>query len=74
MKHPKNQQMETEQTPAQQVAADFMSQYTDEDLFLIQQKSPEELKAYLQAVMASGLEFAVHILPGRPSRPQKPTI
>lgn len=65
---------ENTQTPVQLVATDFMAQYSDEEIFEIRQKSPEDLKAYLQAVMESGLEYAISILPGRPSRPSKPTV
>lgn len=64
-----------------QVAADFAGQYTDEELLLIGQKSPAEMKAYLEAVAVSCLEFAeentgklIHVLPGRPDRPKKPQV
>lgn len=65
---------ENTQTPVQQVAADFMAQFTDEEIFEIRQKSPEDLKAYLLAVSESHLEFMIHVLPGRPDRPKKPQV
>lgn len=61
------------QTPAQIVAADYVAQYTDEDFYVLQE-SQDRLKAHIEAAVASALEFATHILPGRPSRPQKPTV
>lgn len=60
--------------PVQTVAEGFAAQYTDEDLHIILSKSPSELKDYLQAVSASNLQYAISILPGRPSRPSKPTV
>lgn len=62
-----------EQTTAQQVAADYMTQYSSEDFYVLQE-SPDRLKAHIEAAVTSALEYAIHILPGRPSRPQKPTV
>lgn len=71
----------SEQTPVQQVAANFAGEYTDEDLNTLSNLSLGNLKEYLQAVCVSCLEFAeentgaeISILPGRPSRPSKPTV
>lgn len=77
----KTNKMDNTQTPAQQVAADFAAQYTDEELNTISNLSLANLKEYLQAVCLSSLEFAeentgvkIHVLPGRPDRPKKPQI
>lgn len=70
----RNKMAENTIDPVQAVAESFAAQYTDEDLHIIQNKSTAELKEYLQAVSASNLEYAVSILPGRPSRPSKPTV
>lgn len=81
MKPPKQEQMtENEESQAQQVATDFITQYLPED-FYVMQESADRLKAHIQAVCLATLQFAeentgktIHILPGRPSRPQKPTV
>lgn len=65
---------EIELTPARQVAEDFISQFTDEDIYAIQTMQPEAIKEYLTKIAENNLAFAIHILPGRPSRPQKPTV
>lgn len=67
-------QMAENTNPAQTVAADFVAQFTDEDLLIISQKQPAELKQFIQDVAAANLEYAISILPGRPSRPSKPTV
>lgn len=59
-------------TPAQEVAAAFVAQFTDEDLHIISNMTLPNLKAFIQEVAASNLEFAIHVLPGRPDRPKKP--
>lgn len=71
----------SEETPVQQVAANFAGQYTDEDLNTLSNMSLGNLKEYLQAVAVSCLEFAeentgaeISILPGRPDRPKKPNL
>lgn len=65
---------ENEQTPARQVAEDFISQFTDEDIYAIQTMQPEAIKEYLTQIAENNLAYATSILPGRPSRPSKPTL
>lgn len=58
----------------QTVAADFAEQYTTEEINAILAKSPTDIRAYLKEVVAESLTYAISILPGRPSRPKKPTV
>lgn len=67
-------QVQDNLTPAQQVAANFVEQFTDEDLNTISNMSLANLKGFIHAVAESNLEYAIHILPGRPDRPKKPTF
>lgn len=60
-------------TPAQQVAADFAAQFSNEDLQSIKNLDLAGLKNLLTAACESGVDYAIHVLPGRPDRPKKPT-
>lgn len=72
--------MEEETGNAQTAAANFMEQYTDEDFYLLQ-GSPDRLKAHIQAVCLSAMQFAevnigqeIKIKPGMPDQPSKPRV
>lgn len=71
---------ESEQSVVQQVAANYMAQYTDEDFYVLQE-SQDRLKAHIEASIVSTLQFAeentgqeIKVKPGLPDQPSKPRV
>jgi len=79
-KHKTTNEM-SETNTLQTISENFAAQFTDEDLQAIQQKSPEDLKAFVTETCLVCLEFAeqnteaeIKIKPGLPDRPSKPRV
>jgi len=56
------------------VAVDFASQFEPHELDAIRNRDTEGIRVYLQEVAAENLRWATSVLPGRPSRPSRPTV